>query len=84
MTRGRDLRDHASAAAGEEDGHDYHFLTEEEFSRGSKREFLEHVVYVSASATGRCGSRRIHAAGRASCSSWRRRARAPFDAEPSA
>jgi guanylate kinase len=51
---------------GEEDGHDYYFLTEEEFlGRIQAGDFLEHVVYVSGQRYGTLRSEvaRIHAAG---------------------
>ena len=52
---------------GEEDGHDYYFLTEEEFlGRIEAGDFLEHVVYVSGQRYGTLRSEvaRIHAAGK--------------------
>jgi guanylate kinase len=52
---------------GEEDGHDYYFLTEKEFlGRIEAGDFLEHVVYVSGQRYGTLRSEvaRIHAAGR--------------------
>jgi guanylate kinase len=53
--------------AGETDGRDYHFLTEDEFvERVGKGEFLEHVVYVSGHRYGtlRAEVERILAEGR--------------------
>jgi len=53
--------------AGEVDGRDYHFLSEDQFvERVRKREFLEHVVYVSGHRYGtlRAEVERILAEGR--------------------
>ena len=73
---------------GEEDGHDYYFLTEEEFlGRIEAGDFLEHVVYVSGQRYGTLRSEvaRIHAAGKNVVLELETRgARAVRDAEPSA
>ena len=73
---------------GEEDGHDYYFLTEEEFlARIEAGDFLEHVVYVSGQRYGTLRSEvaRIHATGRSVVLELETKgARAVRDAEPSA
>ena len=73
---------------GEEDGHDYYFLTEEEFlGRIEAGDFLEHVVYVSGQRYGTLSSEveRIHQAGKNCVLELETRgARAVRDAEPSA
>jgi guanylate kinase len=73
---------------GEEDGHDYYFLTEEEFlGRIQAGDFLEHVVYVSGQRYGTLRSEvaRIHAAGKSVVLELETKgARAVRDAESSA
>ncbi len=73
---------------GEEDGHDYYFLTEEEFlGRIEAGDFLEHVVYVSGQRYGTLRSEvaRIHAAGKSVVLELETKgARAVRDAESSA
>ena len=73
---------------GEEDGHDYYFLTEEEFlGRIQAGDFLEHVVYVSGQRYGTLRSEvaRIHAAGQSVVRELETKgARAVRDAESSA
>jgi guanylate kinase len=73
---------------GEEDGHDYYFLTEEEFlARIEAGDFLEHVVYVSGQRYGTLRSEvaRIHAGGKSVVLELETKgARAVRDAEPSA
>jgi guanylate kinase len=73
---------------GEEDGHDYYFLTEEEFlGRIEASDFLEHVVYVSGQRYGTLRSEvaRIHAVGKSVVLELETKgARAVRDAEPSA
>ena len=73
---------------GEEDGHDYYFLTEGEFlARIEAGDFLEHVVYVSGQRYGTLRSEvvRIHATGRSVVLELETKgARAVRDAEPSA
>jgi guanylate kinase len=73
---------------GEEDGHDYYFLTEEEFlGRIEAGDFLEHVVYVSGQRYGTLRSEvaRIHAAGKSVALELETKgARAVRDAESSA
>jgi guanylate kinase len=73
---------------GEEDGHDYYFLTEEEFlARIEAGDFLEHVVYVSGQRYGTLRSEvaRIHAVGKSVVLELETKgARAVRDAEPSA
>jgi guanylate kinase len=73
---------------GEEDGHDYYFLTEEEFlARIEASDFLEHVVYVSGQRYGTLRSEvaRIHAVGKSVVLELETKgARAVRDAEPSA
>ena len=73
---------------GEEDGHDYYFLTEEEFlARIEAGDFLEHVVYVSGQRYGTLRSEvvRIHATVRSVVLELETKgARAVRDAEPSA
>ena len=73
---------------GEEDGHDYYFLTEVEFlARIEAGDFLEHVVYVSGQRYGTLRSEvaRIHATGRSVVLELETKgARAVRDAEPSA
>jgi len=73
---------------GEEDGHDYYFLTEEEFlGRIEARDFLEHVVYVSGQRYGTLRSEvaRIHAVGKSVVLELETKgARAVRDAESSA
>jgi guanylate kinase len=73
---------------GEEDGHDYYFLTEEEFlGRIEAGDFLEHVVYVSGQRYGTLRSEvaRVHAAGKSVVLELETKgARAVRDAESSA
>ena len=73
---------------GEEDGHDYYFLTEEEFlGRIEAGDFLEHVVYVSGQRYGTLRSEvaRIHAVGKSVVLELETKgARAVRDAESSA
>ena len=73
---------------GEEDGHDYYFLTEEEFlGRIQAGDFLEHVVYVSGQRYGTLRSEvaRIHAVGKSVVLELETKgARAVRDAESSA
>ena len=73
---------------GEEDGHDYYFLTEEEFlGRIQAGDFLEHVVYVSGQRYGTLRSEvaRVHAAGKSVVLELETKgARAVRDAESSA
>ena len=73
---------------GEEDGHDYYFLTEEEFlGRIEAGDFLEHVVYVSGQRYGTLRSEvaRIHAGGKSVVLELETKgARAVRDAESSA
>jgi guanylate kinase len=73
---------------GEEDGHDYYFLTEEEFlGRIEAGDLLEHVVYVSGQRYGTLRSEvaRIHAAGKSVVLELETKgARAVRDAESSA
>jgi guanylate kinase len=73
---------------GEEDGHDYYFLTEKEFlGRIEAGDFLEHVVYVSGQRYGTLRSEvaRIHAAGKSVVLELETKgARAVRDAESSA
>ena len=73
---------------GEEDGHDYYFLTEEEFlARIEAGDFLEHVVYVSGQRYGTLRSEvaRIHAVGKSVVLELETKgARAVRDAESSA
>ena len=73
---------------GEEDGHDYYFLTEEEFlGRIEAGDFLEHVVYVSGQRYGTLRSEvaRIHAVGKSVVLELETKgARAVQDAESSA
>jgi guanylate kinase len=73
---------------GEEDGHDYYFLTEEEFlGRIQAGDFLEHVVYVSGQRYGTLRSEvaRIHAARKSVVLELETKgARAVQDAESSA
>jgi guanylate kinase len=73
---------------GEKDGHDYYFLTEEEFlGRIQAGDFLEHVVYVSGQRYGTLRSEvaRIHAASKSVVLELETKgARAVRDAESSA
>ena len=73
---------------GEEDGHDYYFLTEVEFlGRIEAGDFLEHVVYVSGQRYGTLRSEvaRIHAVGKSVVLELETKgARAVRDAESSA
>ena len=73
---------------GEEDGHDYYFLTEEAFlGRIQAGDFLEHVVYVSGQRYGTLRSEvaRVHAVGKSVVLELETKgARAVRDAESSA
>ena len=73
--------------AGEVDGREYYFLSEEEFlERAARDEFLEHVVYVSGRyGTLRSEIERIFAAGKSCVLELETKgARAVRDAEPGA